>query len=654
VNDAGELVVETDWNTVTEARPFVYQEDGSNPREVAASYRLISATAFGFDLKGPVDPDRPLIIDPVLTYCTYLGAGEDEQAHGIVVDSLGAAYLVGRTESADFPMVDALDSTFLGSWDAFVAKLNSEGTELEFSTYLGGAGTDAAWDVTMDDSGNIYLTGSTTAADFPLVNPFQSEKLGYTDAFVAKLNGDGSMLLYSTYFGGSSEDAAVGLGVDDQGQMYLAGFTYSTDFPLVNPYQSTTIDTMDAFVAKLTSQGDGLVYSTLLGGNKHESATAIAVNGDGEAYVTGHTCSHDFPTVDAIQSEYGGGDGLYCGDAFVTKFTSLGDVLFSTYVGGNGQDEAFDIALDGTDNAHIIGSTRSTNFPTINAFDTSFHEKKDVFVTKLSSQGDQFIYSTYLGGDHHDYGRRITVDQYGNAYVTGMTKSSDFPLVNPLDTYDFEEVFVTKFDVDGASLVYSTYLGGSGWDEGLGLAVDRSGQAYIAGSTFSADLPVVQPYDSVHSGYSDAFVARITPNCVDADGDGFGDPDDPTSECPDDNCPSTYNPSQVDHDTDGLGDACDNCPMVANTDQTDSDENGIGDVCECQGIRGNIDGDPGDQIDVSDLVYLVDYMFSGGPPPVLPEEGDIDGVGGLQLDISDLVYLVDYMFTGGPEPVACL
>jgi hypothetical protein len=414
------------------------------------------------------------------------------------------------------------------------------------------------------------------SSDFPTLNPYQATLQGYSDVFVAKLSSSGNSLTYSTYLGGAGTEGGYGIAVDAGGSAYVTGVTSSANFPTASPFQATLQGSSDAFVTKLSNTGNSLNYSTYLGGTgTYDQGCAIAVDGSGSAYVTGWTSSSNFPTSNPYQSTLQGWT-----DAFVTKFSSTGNsLLYSTYLGGSGSENYYTfeagIAVDGSGNAYVTGFTASTNFPTLNPYQTD-QTGDDVFVTKFSSTGNSLVFSTYLGGSGDEYGQGIAVDGNGNAYVTGRTTSTNFPTINSYQTdqpaYD---AFVTKLSVTGNSLLYSTYLGGSGEDYGDAIAVDGSGNAYVTGFTYSSNYPTQNPYQTYQGAvtYCDVFVTKLGGGCTaDVDCDGITDAAD--------NCPAIANPLQTDTDSDGIGDACDNCPTIANPLQTDTDADGKGDACD--------------------------------------------------------------------------
>jgi hypothetical protein len=443
INYKGELVVKTNWGEVIEQRPVIYQIDNSSRVTVAGEYSLKGANSFGFELSG-YNPALPLVIDPVLSYSTYLGGSFHDYGRAIAVDGLGNAYITGSTYSTDFPTEGAYQRTYHGLDDAFVTKLSSSGNGLVYSTYLGGSHGDDGRAIAVDGSGSAYITGGTYSADFPTEGEFQSDQ-GSADVFVTKLSSSGNSLVYSTYLGGSTFDYGMAIAVNGLGNACITGQTNSTDFPNKAAYQGTCNGADDAFVTKLNSSGSGLVYSTYIGGNAIDRAFGLALNGSGNAYITGYTTSADFPTKGAYQTDQGSTD------AFVTKLKSSGNgLVYSTYMGGRGSDYAYDIAVDVSGNAHITGMTNSTDFQIEGAHQSTFQGGwQDGFVTKLNNSGSGLAYSTYLGGSNSDRGENIAVDGSGNAYITGQTNSTDFPTEGAYQT-TFQggpDAFVTKFSM---------------------------------------------------------------------------------------------------------------------------------------------------------------------------------------------------------------
>jgi hypothetical protein len=504
-----------------------------NRKLIDGRYVLKSDGEVTFEI-APYDRTRPLIIDPVLSYSTYLGGSDMDYANAIAVDPSGNAYVTGYTASIDFPLANPAQSFPGGGtcsdgvdtipcFDAFVTKLNSAGTALVYSTYLGGSNEDYGTGIALDASGHAYVTGYTNSTDFPVQNALQAENAGGYDAFVAELSADGASLIYSTYWGGSSDDIGTGVAVDSSGNAYISGYTASPDFPVTPGALQAKYSggDHDGFVVKFNAGGAELGYSTFLGGSADDYAYGVTVDSAGDAYVTGATNSANFPTVNAFQPNYAGGlcatapNTFPCYDAFVAKLNPAGSALiYSTYLGGTGSDYGYAIALDSSSNAYVTGYTTSTNFPTTaGALRRVFGGSYDAFVAKLNGAGSALVYSTYLGGTGTEIGYDIAVDSFGRALVTGYNYGGGFPTVSPTQAQNagFYDAFVSVLNASGSSLAFSTYLGGSLDEVGRGISVDPSGNAYVTGGTFSLDFPITSgSYQPAYGGGPyDAFVTKF-------------------------------------------------------------------------------------------------------------------------------------------------
>jgi len=554
----GDLVLRVDNKDVRLLKPVAYQEVDGQKREVASSYELKSARQVGFHVAA-YDRSRPLIIDPVLAYSTYLGGSGGnnggDSANAIAVDSDGNAYVTGFAGSIDFPTTPGAFQTTgptpcpsgagCSSVDAFVTKLNPAGSGLVYSTYLGGSHRNYSNAIAVDSAGNAYVTGKTCSTDFPTTpGAFQTLSHttpdGYGNAFVTKLNASGSGLVYSTYLGGSGGyagnegwactygDTGYGIAVDPNGDAYVAGYVESGNFPttpgafqpaLHGPFSCCSHHS-NAFIAQLNPTGSSLVYSTYLGGSDQDWASGITVGPGGDAFVAGITGSNDFPTTPgALKSVAPIGR-----NGFVTRLNPLGSqLIYSTYLGGSGSDQAQAIAIDSNQNAYVTGYTTSIDFPTTPlAFQPILRGPfGNAFVAKLDPSGSGLVYSTYLGGSGGilvgDMGFGIAVDAGANAYITGYTSSADFPTT--LGAFqsvaqDQNNGFVTKLNDTGSALVYSTYLGGTGYDYATAIAVDFAANAYVTGITASLDFPTTPgAFQATYpgtQGSGDGFVTKLS------------------------------------------------------------------------------------------------------------------------------------------------
>ncbi|MDY6851872.1 MAG: SBBP repeat-containing protein, partial [Thermodesulfobacteriota bacterium] len=506
----GNLILEFPGGTLVQPRPVVYQEDKGKRVLLSGRYELLGENRAGF-VVAAYDRNKTLTIDPLLSYSTYLGGNANDEGQSVAVDASGHAYMTGRTLSSDFPLAGPYQNSSGGDWDAFVTKFDQTGESLVYSTYLGGGGTDEAYGMDVDSSGAAYITGYTNSADFPTANPFQGSSGGGDDVFAAKLNPQGNELLYSTYLGGGGADYGMGLALDSSGAAYITGYTSSAHFPTANSVQGVTGGSVDAFVTKLNSTGNGLVYSTYLGGSTDDRGRDIAVDTSGAAYVVGDTKFDDFPTTPSAYDETGDGDTAYY-DAFVTKFNPPGTAhVYSTYLssaGGN-NDFAFAVAVDSSGAAYVTGYTNADDFPTINPFQGTPGGGNDAYLTKFNPSGSDLVFSTYLGGSVNDHGQGVALGPSDEVWVAGYTGSADFPTVDPVQgalsaNSDF---FVSEFNSSGDTLLFSTYMGGTGWDHGMDIAVHSSGDAFVAGYTDSADFPTAT--FSGHQGGSDAIVFKL-------------------------------------------------------------------------------------------------------------------------------------------------
>lgn len=524
----GELVLHVGGEQVRQHKPILYQEVNGVRREVAGGYVLTGPRHVGFHV-ADYESRRPLIIDPVLSYSTYLGANGIDVTRGVAVDAAGNAYVAGHTLSTNFPTTaGAFQTRPAGDYDVFVAKLNAAGSGLVYSTYVGGSRNDVGNGIAVDGTGNAYVTGWTVSTDFPRPNAFQPIFGGDQDAFVFQLNPAGSRLVYGSYVGGRRRDVGNAIAVDGAGSAYLTGGTHSDNFPTTEgAFQREFGGPSDAFVTKVNPTGTGLSYSFYLGGTGFrdfgdDEGHGIAVDRQGNAYVTGETSSGNpdlpyrtFPLVLPFQGQHGG--NFY--DAFVTKVNASGSgLLYSSFLGGNGYDYGRGITVDEDGNAYVTGESASPTFPTTpGAYQERPRGDRDAFVFKVSAVGGR-LYGTFLGGRNRDAAWGIAVDRDGNAYVTGETASpsGDFP-TNPCAVQGGHgggvfDAFVAVLNGNGSRLRYFTFLGGDQEDYSWGIALDRDAAVYVTGSTASPDFPTTPGafQTAYQRGGSDAFVTKLT------------------------------------------------------------------------------------------------------------------------------------------------
>lgn len=548
LNRQGALVVHTRAGDVRFHKPRAYQPDdsGLGKRFLLARYVIGKRGRVGFEVNG-YNPAKPLVIDPVLSYSTYLGGSDYNYATGVAVDSAGNTYITGYTTSVDFPVDGGVQGIFAGGscdtvvntapcFDAFVSKLNPQGTALIYSTYLGGTGDDRGVRIAVDSSGQAYVAGFTDSTDFPTAGALQGSNGGGScgttayptpcyDAFVTKLSASGSSLVYSTYLGGTGDDFSSGIAADSSGDAYVAGLTSASNFPITPGALQTGYGggTFDGFVAKINPTGSALLYSTYLGGSQEDHVNGVAVDASGDAFLTGQTNSPNFPTRGGFQTKYTAGScgsalsNMPCFEAFASELNPDGSaLLYSSYLGGSAASYGSGIALDSSGAAYVSGWTTSGDFPvTKGAYDTTWGGGNEVFVAKINPAGNAIDYATYLGDINPDQANAIAVDGSGDAWITGFAYGGKFPLASPLQNVSggFYDAIVSEFDPTGSTLLFSTYLGGSGDEAGNDLALDSLGNIYVSGDTFSADFPVTP--SAMTTGYTggsyDAWIARISP-----------------------------------------------------------------------------------------------------------------------------------------------
>ncbi len=541
INRQGQLEAKTDLGNVTFTKPVAYQEIGGTRTEVAVEYDEVAEVKtnrpsgrsnvmpdvpdrqfeYGFKVAS-YDKTKDLIIDPLLA-STYLGGLNSDYGYTIALDSSGNVYVAGYTESSDFPNTPgAYDISYKGR-DIFVSKLNGDLTKLLAATYLGGKYDDYARSIAVDSKRNVvYIVGQTSSSDFPTTEEaYDTTKDGYSDAFVTKLSGDLTTLLASTFLGGTSDDNACSIAIDQTGvNLYVAGSTASPDFPATSGAYDTTCNNGDVFIAKFSWNLKQITAATVLGGESHDYGNAIVIGPDKNIYVAGDTWSFDFPaSASAYDDTFNGGFG----DCFVSKFNGdLTHLLAATFLGGATDDSAHAMVLDSRGNVYLTGQTESPDFPiTDGAYEVHFRNG-DAFVSKLSENLSELLASTYLGGADDDVGNSIALSSGGYVYVAGHTGSSEFPTTPGAYCVTKKVLFdgfISKLSGDLARLYASTVLGGSYRDVIRAITLDSGGNVYVVGETMSPDFPVMpDAYDAAYNGdmrvsYAyDAFISKLDGN----------------------------------------------------------------------------------------------------------------------------------------------
>ncbi len=514
----GSLLIHTAGGDFAEEKPLLYQQVSGVERQVAGGFRKLPDGSVGF-WAGGYDTALPLLIDPAILISGYFGGSSEDNVTAVAVDNLNNIVVAGWTSSGNLPVSGgALQKKYAGSVDAFVASFLPNGGGLNYCTYLGGSGEDQALGLAVDSSRNVYITGWTASANFPLASPIQARLSGTRDAFVTKLNASGSALVYSTYLGGSGSDTGYAIALNATlHYAIVVGDTTSTNFPLaVGAFQPVPGGSQDAFVAILSAAGNSLLMGSYLGGNGVDHASSVAVDPvSGRIFVGGYTWSANFPVASGFQPHSGGGQ-----DGFVAKITPFGTGLaWSTYLGGSGgsvgaPEEVTAVAVDSSSNVIVAGTTSSTNFPVSSGvFQTALAGETDGFITRFTA-GGSLLESTYLGGALADTITGVAVDFYGDVYVTGSTSSLDFPVQWPIQAASAGslDAFVVKMNSRLSSVTFGTYLGGSGSDQANGIAVDAETSIIVAGQTSSPNYPVTGIMQNFLPSVLTSFITKIRPN----------------------------------------------------------------------------------------------------------------------------------------------
>jgi uncharacterized protein (TIGR03437 family) len=534
LESSGDLRIETASGVLWQKRPVVYQESSDGRRQISGRY-VVDGKRVHFAVDG-YNPAEPLVIDPVLVYATYFGGKGDDSPQAMAVDAAGNAYVTGYTVSTDYPAVPQSSTNAAhGGEDVFVTKIDPTGQKVLYSVILGGTLDEEAYAVAADSAGNAYVVGTTDSTNFPTLNAYQSTAKGAWDAFALKLDASGN-LLYSTYFGGGKlqpcgcdpDDMAYAVAVDSSGNAFVAGETWSADFPNTTGTFGRVPNEGDAFVTEFSSAGK-LVFSTLIGGSNWDDAAAIAIGASGMVYVTGDTLSTDLPvTAGVVQKQNNGHGSQNTGDLWVAKINPLAaagtsPVVALTYLGGANDEDVYAIKVDAAENVYLSGATLSTDFPvTAKAYQTTFGGGTDVgdgFIVKLNSALTSAIYSTYFGGRGDEFSTGLQLDSAGDVFVTGWTNSSALtPTSLGSNPTAVQSTFAAGYDgylaelnPTGDSILYFTYLGQGGISWGSDMGMDAAGNLYLAFATQSTGMPIVSPaLQSTLAGGQDLYLLKLT------------------------------------------------------------------------------------------------------------------------------------------------
>lgn len=494
VGPAGGLVLTTSAGDWTENPPLLYQP-GAPPAPVDGSVS-VSAEGLVTFVPGVYDPSRPLVIDPVLTFSSTLGGAPatSNSPEALALAPNGDIIVAGFTDDPAYPAVSPQRS-FSGGVDALVVRLSPSGSSILQATFLGGNADDRAFAVAADPSGGIYLAGWTTSANFPTLNAWRPALSGHRDAFLVRLAPGGASLTFSTFLGGAGEERATALAASDAG-VWVAGETNSADFPVTAALQSSSAGQQDGFLARFTTGGAAL-SSTYLGGSGNDTPRALALTASGEIYIAGGSDSANLPVPpQAWRPHRGGGQ-----DGFILRLNAAGSaVTAGTWLGGaageTGNTElAQSLALAPGGDLVVGGSTPSPDFPLHAAWLAAHRGVSMGFVARLRPGLDSAVWSTFIGGSNTDRVEAVAVDSAGRVFAAGRTFSLDLPLLAPLQSaYGGNgDAFLAVLNGDGASQVFGTYLGGQDSDAAVGVAINPSGQAVVAGISASPDFPSVSP-----------------------------------------------------------------------------------------------------------------------------------------------------------------
>ncbi len=519
IDEGGNLIIKTEIKDILDSEPFIYQDYNEARHQVVGRFKIIDELEYGFELLDEYCDQEILIIDPTvrIEYSTFVGGATGEIGYDIEVDSNGSAFVTGVTLSMDFPTTPGVHNTTRNdngsSVDIFVLKLSPNGSDLIYSTFIGGNRSEYSQGITIDYLGNAYITGDTFSANFPVTFGAFMTNYIQNDAFILKLNETGAMLVYSTFICGIGEEHSEAIVVDSLGNAYITGKTNSTDFPRTSgAFQRNLSKGFDAFVLKLNPVGKSLNFSTYIGGSGIDVSQDLTLDSAGNIFITGSSGSKDFPNTTGAYDIVLNGTN----DIFVLKLNASGDkILYSTFVGGNWDEYGECIIIDEQENVIITGRTYSMDFPTTpNAFNTRYNGGTcDIIAFKLNSNASMLLFSTFLGGGFSDYGLDVNLDPEKNIIITGYTHSMDFPVLgDAMDmNYDNEDSYIVILNHNASGLKYSSFIGGNCFDSCFAAGTDPFNNIYLTGLTNSTNFPTTNgAYNTTKAGDYDVFVMKIS------------------------------------------------------------------------------------------------------------------------------------------------
>ncbi len=514
IGSDGSLAIENESGRYVEGQPVLYVEDGAERKEISGGFRRNADGTIGFRAER-YDTSKRLVVDPVILFSGYFGGSSQSAITAVAVNSYYNIVVAGWTASTNLPASGGAKTSYAGGVDAFVAGFSPAGGTLLFCTYLGGSGDDRAFGVAVDSANNTYITGQTSSSNFPVVNGYQTHLSGTRDAFVAKLNAAGNALVFSTYLGGKGVDLGNGIVVDSGGEPVIVGDTTSSNLPVTSQaFQPGLAGVQNAFVAKLAATGKSLVFMTYLGGNATDHGAAIALDPSNALWIGGATYSTTLPSVTPFQPASGGGQ-----DGFLAKLSSDGTALaFCSYIGGSGgspsaPEEVNAVALTNLGVVAVGGTTSSPDFPIqIPIFQQTYGGgNTDGFIARIGTNY-ALLSSGYVGGSGDDGITAIAVDAEKEVYIGGYTSSTDFPTANPIQSSNHGGLDGFVLKTGWSSIIYSTYLGGSGSDSVTALAVDSLTSLVAVGTTGSSSFPVSGHIGTWPGSQISSFITKLVPN----------------------------------------------------------------------------------------------------------------------------------------------